>query len=104
MRAELRMTMSVPVRALKQARSNQWLDQEPVYRLVWNIYQRESRQIDLLIPEFKQAVVGAKRLGQGRIKREARSTRAFRQPIRKFSRRHWTAVSEKPPRGQPQRA
>jgi len=88
MRAELRVPMSVPVRTLKQACSNQWLDQEPVYRLVWHIYQREGRQIDLLIPEFEQAVVGAKGFGEGRIKGEARSTRALRQPIRKFSRRH----------------
>lgn len=104
MRPKLRLAVSVAVRAMEQACSDQWLDEEAINGLVWRIDERESRQVDLLIPELEQAVIGAQSFGQGWINRDARSTRALRQPIREFSRRHWAAVSEKPPQGRPRRA
>lgn len=60
----MHVSVSVPVRALKQPCSNQWFDQEAVDGLVGRIHQRKRGQVDLLIPELEQAIVGAKRLGE----------------------------------------
>ena len=88
MRPELRMRVSVPVRALEQSSRNQRFDEEPVNGLVGRINQRERRQVDLLIPKLEKAVVDTQGFSERRINYDARSTRAFRQPFRELSRRH----------------
>ena len=50
--------LSVTVRAAEVARRDQRLDEQPVNRLVWSVFQREGGEIDLLVPEFEQAIVG----------------------------------------------
>jgi len=50
--------MSVSMRAVEVARCNQRLDEQPVDRLVWGVLQRERGEIDFLIPELEEAVVG----------------------------------------------
>ena len=50
--------MSVSMRAVEVARCNQRLDEQPVDRLVWGVLQRERGEIDFLVPELEEAVVG----------------------------------------------
>lgn len=63
-RTDLRVTDAVAMRTVEQPRGDERLNQEAVDRLVWRVDQRKGCQIDLLIPELEQAVVGTKGLGK----------------------------------------
>jgi hypothetical protein len=63
MRVNLDVPVSLSARPLKQASGDKWLNKEPINGRVWHIDQRKSSQIDLLIPELKQAVVDLQSLG-----------------------------------------
>ena len=43
---------------------HQRLDKQPVDGLVWGVLQREGGEVDLLVPELEQTVVGAERLNE----------------------------------------
>ena len=80
--------VSMTMGAVDVARRNQRLDEKPVDSLVWRVFQREGREIDLLVPELEQAVVGAERLNSLGIQGEVRLAGPLRQPVVELPWRH----------------
>lgn len=76
------------LRAVQMACSHQGLDEKPIDGLVWRVRQGERRQVDLLMPELEQAVVGGEPFGQVRIDRDPRLAGSFREAVRELPRRH----------------
>ena len=65
----------------KMARHNQRLDEQPVNRLVWSVFQRKGSEIDLLVPEFEQAIVGRERFNGLGVQGDVRFAGPLRQPL-----------------------
>lgn len=76
------------VGAMEVARGNQRLDQEPVDGLVWSVLQRERREVDLLVPELEEAVVGSQSLTGLGVQAEVRLPGPLRQPLAELAWRH----------------
>ena len=83
----MRMSVAV-VRAEHMFRGNQRFDQEAIDGLVWRVGQRKRREIDLLIPEFEEVVVGHQRIDELRVKAETRFAGPFQEPIAQFPNHH----------------
>jgi len=71
----------VAVSTMEVARGNQWLDQEPVNGFVWSVFQRERGEVDLLVPEFEEAVVGRQGLTGPGVQAEVRLPGPLCQPL-----------------------
>lgn len=79
---------AVAVRALKVACSNERLDQEAVDGLVGGVLQRERGEIDFLVPELEEAVVGSQGLTDLGIEADVRLPGPLRQPLAELPWRH----------------
>ncbi len=87
MRAEVG-TLSVTVGAAKMAGHDEGLDEQPVNRLVWGVLQRERGEIDLLVPELEQAIVGRQRFSGLGVQGDVRLAGPLRQPLVELPWRH----------------
>ena len=70
------------------ARGNQWLNKQTVDGFVWGVFQGEGGEVDLLVPELEQAVIGAQRVNRLGIQGDAGLPGPLRQPLVEFPWRH----------------
>lgn len=75
---------AVTMRPLEVLGGDQRLDQQPVDGLVRRVFQRESREVDLLVPGLEETVVGAQRINDSRFQRDVRLPGPLRQPLAEF--------------------
>ena len=80
--------MAVAVGSAEVTRRDKGLNQQPVDSIVWRVLQRECGEIDLLVPELEQPVVGAKSLSGLAIQDNVRLSGPLRQPIAELPWRH----------------
>ena len=80
--------LPMTVRAVEMAGRDQRLNQQPVDRLVWRVFQRESGEIDLLVPELEQAEVGAQSFSGLGIQGDIGLAGPLRQPLAELPWRH----------------
>lgn len=66
----------------------QRLDEQPVDGFVWSVFQGESGEVDLLVPELEEPVVSGQRFNGLRVERDVRLPGPLRQPLVEFAWRH----------------
>ena len=73
--------LSMTMGPAKMPRHNQRLNEQPVNRLVWGVFQRKGGKIDLLVPELEQAIVDRERFNGLGVQGDVRFAGPLRQPL-----------------------